>query len=481
MSINNNKINSIARNTSYFTAALVMQKIISFTYFAVLARNLAPEDLGRYYFAISLTTIFAIFIDLGLANVLTRETAKDKGNAGNYLGNIILIKLPLMLFSVLSVILYVNLLGYPAFTKNLVYIALIPMVLDSFTLSFYALIRGFHNLKYESFGSIIFQLIVFSFGLSALKFGFSLNYVLSALALASIFNFLYSFYFLKFKIKAQINLKLNKPLIQKIILIALPFAAYAVFQRMYMYLDTVLLSRLAGDHFVGLYQIAFKIIFSLQFLPMAFVASLYPAFSDYWKNNREQLQITLERAINYLVFISLPISFGIIVLADKILLIFKPEYIEALNALRIIMIAMPFIFINFPIGALLNACDRQKVNTRNMGIVLISSIILNLILIPKFNAQGAAITVLVSNFLMFILGILVVPKITKVNFHKIFIPGLKALISVFIMSLSVYFLKSTINLVLVISLGAIIYFASMIILRAIRKEDIKSLASAFGK
>jgi O-antigen/teichoic acid export membrane protein len=473
----NNKINQIARNTSYFTVALIMQKIISFTYFTVLARNLNPEDLGRYYFAISLTTIFAIFIDLGLANVLTRESAKNQENAGNYLGNIILIKLPLMLFSVLSVIFYVNFLHYPVFTKNLVYIALIPMVLDSFTLSFYALIRGFHNLKYESFGSIIFQLIVFIFGLSALKLGLSLNYVLSALALASIFNFSYSLYFLRFKIKARINLKLNKVLIKKIILIALPFAAYAVFQRMYMYLDTVLLSKLAGDHFVGLYQIAFKIIFSLQFLPMAFVASLYPAFSDYWKNNREQLRITLERAINYLVFISLPISFGIIVLADKILLIFKPEYIEALNALRIIMIAMPFIFINFPIGALLNACDRQKANTRNMGIVLITSIILNLILIPKFNASGAALTVLISNFLMFILGILIIPSISKINLRKILIPGIKAFASVLIMSLLIYFLN--LNLILSILMGAIIYFGFMIILRAIKKEDIESLISAF--
>ena len=477
----NTKIAQIARNTSYFTVALVMQKVISFTYFTVLARNLAPEDLGRYYFAISLTTIFAIFIDLGLANVLTRETAKDQKNSGNYLGNVVLIKLPLMLFSVLSVVFYVNFANYPDLTKNLVYIALIPMVLDSFTLSFYALIRGFHNLKYESFGSIFFQLIVFTFGLSALKSGLSLNYVLSALAIASIFNFLYSFYCLSFKIKARINLKLNKPLIKKIVLIALPFAAYAVFQRMYMYLDTVFLSKLAGDHFVGLYQIAFKIIFSLQFLPMAFVASLYPAFADYWKNNREQLQITLERAINYLVFISLPIAFGIIVLADKILLIFKPEYLEALSTLRIIMIAMPFIFINFPIGALLNACDRQKVNTRNMGIVLITSVVLNLILIPMFNTVGAAITVVISNLLMFVLGLLIIPKITKVDFRKIFIPGLKTLASVLIMSFSIYFLKNNINLVLNISMGAIIYFASMIILRAIKKEDIKSLASAFGK
>ena len=64
------KIQSIAKNTSYFTLALIIQKVISFAYFAVLARNLAPAELGQYYLAISFTTIFAIFVDLGLANIL---------------------------------------------------------------------------------------------------------------------------------------------------------------------------------------------------------------------------------------------------------------------------------------------------------------------------------------------------------------------------------------------------------------------------
>lgn len=74
---NDNKIKNIAKNTSYLTLALVIQKVISFLYFVILARNLDPEFLGKYYFAISFTTIFAIFIDFGLVNYLTRETAKD--------------------------------------------------------------------------------------------------------------------------------------------------------------------------------------------------------------------------------------------------------------------------------------------------------------------------------------------------------------------------------------------------------------------
>ncbi|MBU1160908.1 oligosaccharide flippase family protein, partial [Patescibacteria group bacterium] len=60
-------MSNITKNTSYLAIALILQKIISFSYFTILVRNLEPESLGKYFFAISFTTIFAIFIDIGMA------------------------------------------------------------------------------------------------------------------------------------------------------------------------------------------------------------------------------------------------------------------------------------------------------------------------------------------------------------------------------------------------------------------------------
>ena len=102
------KIANIAKNTSYFTLALILQKVISFTYFIIIARALGPEDLGKYYFAISFTTIFAIFIDLGLANVLTREVAKTEEKAAQFLNAVLAIKIPLAVISFGALIIMVN-------------------------------------------------------------------------------------------------------------------------------------------------------------------------------------------------------------------------------------------------------------------------------------------------------------------------------------------------------------------------------------
>ena len=263
---------------------------------------------------------------------------------------------------------------------------------------------------------------------------------------ASVFNFIYSTILVRFKWRIKITPKINKELIRLIIKIAVPFGLFAIFQKLFLYLDTVLLSMLAGDRYVGLYQIAFKIIFALQFLPLAFIASLYPAFASYWKENREQLVITFERAMNYLIIISLPISAGIIILADKIILLFSEGYADAVLPLQLIMVSLIFVFLNFPVGSLLNACDKQRVNTINMGIVLAISVFLNLILIPIYKTIGASITVIIANLTMFILGMYQVPKIIAYRPKKIISTFLKVFVSAIIMAAAAAYLKSFINI-----------------------------------
>ncbi len=475
------KISNIAKNTSYLTTALILQKIISFTYFTLLARYVGPANLGKYYFAISFTTIFAIFIDLGFANVLTREVAKDQNRSQKWLANILALKVPLALLSLAAVFILINLLGYDGTTRNLVYISSICMVLDSFTVTFFAVVRGFHNLKFESISSVVFQLIVLTFGYGALLLGGGLVPAMFALALASSYNFIYSLIILQKKIKIRIKIAYDKYLVKEILIVSWPFAVYAIFQRLYTYLDSVLLSILAGDEQVGLYQIAFKIIFALQFLPMAFTASLYPAMSSYWQNNREQLAVSFERAMNYLIIISLPIIVGAIVLADKIVLLFKAGYGGALLPLQISIISLFFIFVNFPIGSLLNACDKQRKNTFNMGVVTAASVILNLFLIPHWQAAGASLTVLITNALMFVLGMLSVRKIIVYRSGKNMKIFLKVLLSSLAMGLIIFFGKTYLNVFVATICGALIYFSLLLSLGGFKKADLASVLQSFKR
>lgn len=475
------KISNIAKNTSYFTLALIVQKVISFTYFTLIARALGPENLGKYYFAISFTSIFSIFIDFGLGNVLMREVAKYKEKSKELLGSVLAIKIPAAIIIYTLAVIMVNLLGYPELVRDLVYLSAICMVFDSFSLTFFSVIRGHHNLTFESISSIIFQLIVLAFGLTMLKLGMSLRWLMGALVAASTFNLIYSSVLITLKWKIKLIPKFNYNLISSLIKITIPFGMFVMFQKTYLYLDSVFLSLLAGDKYVGLYQVAFKMIFALQFLPLAFVASLYPAMSSYWLNNKEQLSTTFVRSINYLIIISLPISVGIITLSDKIVLIFKSSYNESILPLQITMVALVFIFINYPIGALLNACEKQKINTINMGVSLLASITLNLLLIPYLKTTGASITVVVTNMLMFILGLYWVPKIIKIKASDILRIFIKSLIAVIIMGIATLYLKNILNIFFVIIISGILYFGILFILGGFKKQDILSIINSLTK
>ncbi len=475
------KIENIAKNTSYLTFALVVQKIISFSYFTFLARYVGPTNLGEYYLAISFTTIFAIFIDLGLANVITREVAKDKDKTETWLGNVLTLKIPLALISLLALIIIVHLFNYNRLTYVLVYVSSISMILDSFTVTFFSVIRAHHNLKYESIAGVSYQLIVLIFGYGALVLTHSLIAAISALVLASSFNFFYSYFSLRNKLKVRIHFLYDKELLKKILIITWPFAVYAILQRLYTYLDVVLLSVLSNTTQVGLYQVAFKIIFALQFLPAAFIASLYPALSVYWKNHDKQLQITFERALNYLIIIVLPLIVGAIVLSDQIILLFKSAYGGSIWPLRISIISLFFIFLNFPIGALLNACDQQRRNTINMAIVTISSIMINLAFIPHWQAIGASVTVLVSNALMFILGLYYIQKTVNYHFYKNLIILLKVFLSSSIMGIIVMLGKNYLNIFIIAALGGVLYFYLLFLLGGFKKRDINSIYKLFSK
>jgi O-antigen/teichoic acid export membrane protein len=143
--------------------------------------------------------------------------------------------------------------------------------------------------------------------------------------------------------------------------------------------------------------------------------------------------------------------------------------------MQIIMLSLFFIFINFPIGSLLNACDKQRKNTYNMVLITITSIALNLVLIPKFQATGASITVLITNALMTFLGFYWVNKTIQYNKKRVLITLIKTTICSIIMGALAFYLKAYLNIFIVIGLGGISYFILLFILKGFRKEYIISI------
>lgn len=450
---------NLAKNTAYYSAALAMQKVLSFGFFIILARSLGVAGQGRFTFALSFTSLFAIFLDLGLSQILIRETARDRKKAEDYLASVIGFKLLGALFLYLIIVVAVNLMGYPAATKELVYVSGLVMLIDSLTLSVYGVIRGWQNLSYESIGTIGNQLIVLFLGGALLLLDANPVLVMSVYLLSSLANLVWSAANLNrsFKIKARISFDWRR--IKTLLAWSLPFAVAGIFSRIFSSTDIIILSKISGDHSVGIYSAAFKAAFALQFVALAFSASLYPAFSAYWAHSRENLPKLFNKSMFWLAFLAGPLVFGVIAIADPAIpAVFGSAYAASVSPLRILMASMLFVFLCFPIGALLNACDRQKRHTINLGITALASVALNLILIPFFGYNGAAVANLFSYIILFFLGLAVAGKIIDYDRKFLFWSGLKifsACVAMFAVMLAV---KDQFNFIAAMFAGCLAYF-----------------------
>ena len=472
----------VAKNTSYYTIALIIQKVISFGYFSYLAVQIGADSLGKYTFALSFTTIFAVIIDLGLANVITREIAKFQGKAGEYLTAVLAVKIPLSILTYLIVVGLINLMGNPEVTRQLVYISGIIMVIDSFTLTFYAIFRGFHNLRVESIGTIIFQILVAGSGIVLVQLTHDVRLLILAVLLGSAFNLFYSMILLLKRLKIKLTLKADKSLLKSLLIITIPFALAGIFTRVYGYIDSVFLHQFVSDEAVGHYSIPYKITFALQFIPLAFIAALYPAFSTFFNDSKEMLKMTFQKSIIYLAIIAVPITFGIMALADKVILhVYSEEYLASILPLQILMSSLTLLFINFPLGALLNACNRQVRNTINIGVVMVINIVLNLYLIPKYGVAGAASASSISTLIMFVLQLYVAGQIVKMDAWYLAKQFAKVLLAGIVMYLVIIYLKASVFYLLLIPAGAMVFFIVLFMTKSFTVKEFKELLKSISR
>ncbi|MBT3949003.1 oligosaccharide flippase family protein [Candidatus Parcubacteria bacterium] len=473
---------SVAKNTAFMTIASVFQKIIAFGYFAIIARSIGAEGTGKYFFALSFTTIFVVFVDLGLTNVMVREGAKLKTKLQEYFSAILFVKFFLSILTYAAAIIVINAMGYPVETKHLVYISGITMLFDSLHLSLYGTLRAIGNLKYEAIGMVVSQLITLILGSIFLYFGLPLIYLMVAFLIPSILNVLFAYTVVHKKYQIKLKLKYDKKVLKYIIPIVIPFALAGIFGRVYSYIDSVLLSKLAGDVVVGWYSIPYKVAYAFQFIPMALVAALYPRFSEYFVHDKEKLHYVFHQGIKYLLLVALPLVVGISLLSREIVTtLFTDEYINSILPLQILMIGIVFSYLNFHFGALLNACNKQVTQTVLIGVVMVMNIGLNIALIPQYGAVGAALAAVLGNIGLMLMSLFIVPKITKFNVNFLIQAIARLALSAGVMGAAVWYTNIHMGLVFAIFVGLISYPVMLFITRAVTRKQFDEMVSLVRK
>ena len=464
----------LTRNTFYLTIASVGQKLVAFVYFLFVARILQPEKTGMYFLAVSIAMVFSSIADLGITPVVIRELAKTPEKITYIVQRALALKIPFLLIGYGCTIITAVVLGYQTEVIVLTAISGLSLLIDSIHLLLYGLLRSQQQLRYEAIGVCLGQVLVAVVGGCVLILYPSIGLLLGALVLGSVLNVLLSSRIVYKLFGKQLFFPVwDSHFVKPFFRMAFPFALAAIFVKVYSYIDTILLSQFLDTTVVGLYSIAYKFTYAFQCLPLAFIAAFYPKISWSLVHDREGLPNLLRRSFWYMALLVTPLVLGLWLIAKPAVLLVGTSYADAAPILSVLVFALVPIFLDFPLGSLLNASGNQMTKTMIMGCTMMVNVISNLILIPKFEALGAAYSALISFSFMFVAGFFFVPKIIPhFHFHQFVVDMLKIAVSGAAMVLVGLWTLPIVGWMVTIPICGFFYLFVLYVTKALNKEDV---------
>ncbi len=470
----------IAKNASVLFIATIISYFLGFLVTIYTARYLGAEGFGILGIALSITGIYTIFTDLGLNTLIIREVARDKSLTEKYITNSTVIKVFLNVLTVILTFLTVNIIHYSPEVSIVIYLVTFSILINAFVSIFNSIFQAYEQMEYMSVGNILNSIFLFAGVYIAVSFNLDI-YVFAALYfIANLLTLIYSIavYFWKFSFpKINIDLDFWKSTLKE----ALPFGITSVFGSIYYWIAPIFLSVMIGNIVVGWYNAAYKLMFVFLSLYTVYMAAIFPMMSIFFKTSIDSLKFSYERSFKYLLIISLPIAVGTTLVADKIiLLIYGPEYLPAISALQILIWTIPLLFINGLSGNLFSAINRQTLLSKIVLVAAVINIVANLILIPKFSLIGSSIAIVITELALLPILTYILLK-TGYTDKKSLVKYLPTIIAANIIMAAVIMFLRDMNLILIIIIAAIVYFASLYLFKAVDDDDIKLVKNLLGK
>jgi O-antigen/teichoic acid export membrane protein len=461
-----NTARTITSNFLSLSISEITSKTLQLGVFVFLARYLGAENFGIFSFGIAFALLIVIIADFGLSTFLIREISRSKRLASKYLTNALFVKIFLTLATLIAAHLFLSLMGYSTGTRAVAFIMLAFALLQSYTDLFYSIFRAFEKMHYDAFvkvlrmlilASAVFYVIRGNLGIVSASLVFPATELVVLLITASLV------YTRFIKPSFEFDFAFSKGILRKSSL----FCLSIVFSGLFMYIDTIMLSKLSSTTEVGIYAAASNIMLALIFIPMMYGNAIYPVISRFFIKSKGSLKFAYEKSFKYMLILGLPISAGIYVLSEKIILfLYGREYIESAIVISILAWYMFLRFMNVISGFTLSSINRQGSRVFSQGMAALANVILNFIFIPLYGALGAALATLITEIIFFLTYTSFIIKYgLRINFVGKFIKPAAAA------GIMVYAISFISNLFAGILAGAIFYCAVLFSLGTIDKED----------
>ena len=280
--------------------------------------------------------------------------------------------------------------NYEADTKLAIYIACAAVIPAAFGTVAEAAFIAFERAEIVSGGIFLEGFVRTALGFAALSSGFGLlSLFVILVATRSLQVCIYSILLRRWLPKVEFRWN-----VREFVTLAREwriFAAETWVATLYLSLDGILLSFFYGEAAVGIYDAAWKLIRFGPVIASTFTTAVFPYISRLWVNARETFQVVSEQSVKYILAGVLPAVLCITIFADQIvLLLFKSEYAESANVLRILAWLLIPQFLNPFLSRVLYARGQQGRSLAVAAVGLGTFLSIAFFLIPAYGPIGTA-------------------------------------------------------------------------------------------
>ena len=502
---------SIARKILENTFIQVLGKLItaglSIIVLKIISGYLGTAGYGDYTTVYQFLAFFGIAADFGIYTITVKEMSKDESKIPMILGNVLGLRTLLAIVTMGSAAIAAFLI--PSYANTV-----IPMgVLIATLATFFTLLNGTVSsvlqvhlkMQYATIGLVIGKIASVSYmgAVAYILFANDLHTGFQHLLWAGVIGNLVMFlitssYVTKF---TNISYRFNFAFWKKIFITSLPYGVALVLNTIYFRLDVILLtlllphtqvladgttncaSSMCSDTEVGLYGVAMRFLEMLVIIPIYFMNSVLPVMTKYIEEQNKKIKVLMQYSFDFLIATGVPILVGGFILAIPIIkFISNPDFVGGNIhqygsdlAVRILMFAMLFSFVNALFGFTLVVLNQQIKLMYINAVCVVFNLIGNLIVIPTWGFRGAAITSVLSELFILILTGWVAKQALRLNLSPKIL--FKVLLSSAVMGITVVVGKNIMEsawfvwqLALLIPLGGITYGIMMLWTKAITPE-----------
>lgn len=461
------KKKSLIKNYIYNLTYQILVLIIPLITTPYLSRVLGAENIGIYSYTLSIATYFVLFGSLGVAMYGQREIAYVQEK--EYERSKVFWEILIMRFITMGISLLIFYITFASKGQYEIYYKILILELVANILDISWFFQGLEEFKKTVTRNMIVKIIsvisIFLFVKNADDLIiYFIIYVLSNLLGNLSLWFYLPKYIKKISLKELNVIKHIKPTISLFI----PQIAVQV----YTVLDKTMIGYILNDMTeVGNYEQSQKIIKVALTIVTSLGTVVAPRIANTIANNKkEEVEKYLANSFQFVWFLGIPITFGIMAISNKFVPWFLGEGFEKSKILLIVgaPLIMAIGLNNVSGMQYLIPTKQQNIFTKSVIIGAIINFGINSIFIPIFKSTGAIVASVIAETTILIVQLIYIRKeiplsIVYKNCPKYIVSGL---IMFGITVLAGNFLKaSLVTTIIQIIIGAISYFLTLIILK----------------